>query len=479
VPTTNPNTIQIRVTEDELIAWISIQAESGNYPSLSDITNALFNANVVSGFDQDQLRKIAEGRKPINDFPIARTLPENINPANFIFWQMPAFTPVTTEPETPAARVDFKNIKSFHPVKKDQTLISVNPFHAESLYTTVTGKTLNLAKSNLLHKAGRNTRISDDGRNLLADIDGMAIFEDGVINVDNVYHVSGSVNYNTGNIKFDGSVIIDGDVRSGFRVEAKDDIFIAGNVEAALIYSQNGNISIQCGIVGKGKAKILAGGNLICGFIQDATIGVRKDISAVHYIINSNITAGGHVLVYRNEGLVRGGVIMAEKGIDAIDIGSVKNMHTEIKLRNHSTNENQNRLWELSKIRAEIQMRHSLLERQLSFLTLIEERQGELSEQKSNEKKFVTDELNRLRLKLEEHNKTEISLQQEAAKERLAKEIIVRGALFPNVHIDIGGLSFYNDKKLEGVKILRFKNDIIVESINELDHHTYDIFVQG
>jgi len=478
VQSASQNWIKTRISKDELCAWISIQAEPDHYPTIADISASLEKSNIVSGFDPENIRKLAEARQSVEDFLIANALPDNMTMNSIFTWYVPVFSPVEDNSDKLSKRVDFKNIKSFHPVKKDQILLSINSEFLGKSFLTVTGKKLQFDKIKLNSYAGRNTYFSENGYNLYSAKDGIAIFENNVLNVDNVYHVSGSVNYITGNIKFEGSVIIDGDVRSGFRVEARDDIFIAGNVEAAMIYSQSGNISIQCGIVGKSKAKILAGGSLTCGFIQDATVGVRKDVIAEHYIINSNITAGGRISVHRNEGLVRGGVIMAEQGIEANDIGSVKNMPTEIKLRNHSNNENQNRLWELSKIRTEIQMRLSLLQRQMTFLNLLEERQRYLSPQKIKDKTFIAEEISRLQDKLKEHDRLEITLQQEAAKERLAKEIKVFGVLFPSVNIDIGGISFFNDRKLEHVKILRFKDDILIESLNDMNSKSYDIYVQ-
>ncbi len=42
--------------------------------------------------------------------------------------------------------------------------------------------------------------------------------------VNNIYDIPGNVGSSTGDITFDGSVVVHGNVITGFRVEAKEDI---------------------------------------------------------------------------------------------------------------------------------------------------------------------------------------------------------------------------------------------------------------
>lgn len=471
------NSIQITIPQDQLTASVTIKTGRDSFPSEQDLTDALNEAHVCFGIDQKIIEKICHEQIPVTGLIVARGITPVQGQAANLQWHIPI--DLTSKPFiiSDSDRVDFKRIKSFHQVRTDQLLVTKIPGQNGSSGKTVNGKIVELPVEDVPLPAGRNTYISQDGLSLFAAIDGFLMIENGLLHIDNIYHVPGDVNYNTGNIKFDGAVIIDGDVRSGFRVEAKESIYVGGNVEAAMLYSQEGDITVQYGIVGKGKAKILAGGSLICGFVQDSTIGVRCDVIIDHYAINSAISAGGKMVVNKNEGLIRGGSITAEKSIIAIDIGSNRSQFTELKIRNSGENENQNRLWELSKTRTEVQMRISLLNKQLSFLNLLVERQVELSVQKQQEKVFIEAEIERLHQRVNELDRMEIALQQEAAKERLAKEITILGILYPNVNIDISGLGFHNDSKLHKVKILRFKQEIIVESLEDMESSAYDIFV--
>ena len=92
---------------------------------------------------------------------------------------------------------------------------------------------------------------------------------------------------------------------------------------------------------------------------------------------------------------------------------------------------------------------------------------------------YLGGELKRLKNRLMQLDDEEIVLQKEAAKERLLKEVVIEGKLYPNVHIEINGLGFQSDEMLEGVKIYRFKDELIVESLKEMTDETYDIFIPG
>ncbi len=461
--------VKVDISPDKLLARITIEETEKEFPSAEQIIAFLAENGVVFGLDEDVIQAIARERKAVRDVVCARSIGQE---QPHIEWKIDIGQ--LQKPELrESERADFKRPHAFIPVHRDQVLAK----YSGGRIKTVTGEELPADKMSLVFPVGRNMHTSSDGTVLYADMDGSIFLENGRYHVDKVFHVKGDVSYATGNIKFNGAVVVHGDVRSGFRVEAKDSIYIAGNVEAANIYSQKGDVTVQYGIVGKNKAKILAGGSLICGFVQDATVGVRKDVLVHHYLINAVVTAGGKVDVSQNEGLIRGGSVTADMGIAAKNVGSYRNTRTELKLRQQSENEYQSKLWELSRARSELMIRLSSLEKKYSFLTVLEKRTGGLSEEKKTERDFLKKEVERLKNKIEEYHRQELNLQKEASKQRLAKEIVVYEQLYPNVDIDISGQGFVTDEILTGVKIFRFKDEIIVESLRGLDDSSYDIFV--
>ncbi|HPP88553.1 MAG TPA: FapA family protein, partial [bacterium] len=107
---------------------------------------------------------------------------------------------------------------------------------------------------------GKNVSLSDDGMELVSDIDGFASFDGKKLRVDPIYHVNGDVSFETGNITFLGTVIVTGMVRDDFVIRASGDVFV-GAVAAAEIEAE-GNVVIRGGVSGRDKAIIKAGGSV-------------------------------------------------------------------------------------------------------------------------------------------------------------------------------------------------------------------------
>ncbi len=470
--------IKISISKDRLKAYLTIPVKGVTYPDKKEIFEAIKNAGVKVGILTGKIEEIAEKRQPVFEILIAKgKKPVKGEDAKLVWDSLLKSFAIAFEEKDSNVRIDFKNTLHFIPVQKQQILVRKIPPSKGQDGLSVTGENISSLGQDIDLPAGRNTEISDDGLELRAAISGSAYLQNKLIHVDQVLHLKSDINYGTGNIKFSGPVIIDGDVRSGFRVEARDSIIINGNVEAAHIYSQQGDITIKYGVVGKKRAKILASGNLTCGFIQDATVGVRGDVFVSHYIINCNVSAGGRVIVKGNEGHIRGGVITSEKGIEAVTVGSNRNIYTELKIFTLSHNSSQKKLWELSRLRTDLALRLSTLEKRLKFLRLLKKQVDNISKEKISEMEFIENEVKRLKARLVQLEDEEILLQKEAAKERLQKEVIVEENLYPNVHIEINGLGFHSDETLNNVKIYRFKDQLIVESLKGLDDQNYDIFV--
>jgi uncharacterized protein (DUF342 family) len=95
--------------------------------------------------------------------------------------------------------------------------------------------------------AGSNASLSEDGGSVVAGIDGVPLREpSGRIVVTPSVTVK-NVDFKSGNIHFDGSVVVEGDVLQGFSVEATGDVHVKGSVEHALIRA-GGSITIGGGV---------------------------------------------------------------------------------------------------------------------------------------------------------------------------------------------------------------------------------------
>lgn len=146
-------------------------------------------------------------------------------------------------------------------------------------------------------------------------------------------NIEGDVDYTTGNIDFNGDVVIGGSVQSQFSVKATGTVAIGGYIEAGAYVTAGKDILVQRGVVGA-STELVAGGDVMAKFIQEATVRASGDVKVGSYIFNASVRAGGQVLVPgMGEGKSRalvGGLVWGAQGISARSIGSPYNASTRL-----------------------------------------------------------------------------------------------------------------------------------------------------
>jgi len=468
------NNLEIAISKDKLEAGITIKTKRDKFPSESDIDSVISEAGITTGIDRSILKKIISEKRNVDKLVFAKGEPCVNGEESKLIWYVNLNTslrPTITE----HGKVDFKHLKQCEPVEKGQELVSKLPPARGIPGVTVTGESISSVGEDISLPAGKNTTVSEDGLTLYAAIDGHAFWMSEKVHVDNIYHIKGDVDFSTGNVRFDGTVIVDGDVRSGFRVEATDTIHIGGNVEAAEIFSHNGDVIIQLGIVGRGKAKVLANGSLRCGFIQDGNVGVRGDVIIERYSINSNITSGGRVLLNHNEALIRGGKVVADQGIEASEIGSERNIKTEVGISGTDSDEFDSKRWDIKKNKDLLVLRYTTLLKRMEFLSLLKQRLPVLSSEKKREISQISKQIKEKEEQIEDIEKQESALVHNKDDHDYPRAIIVRDKLYGGVTITIGHRRHLNDRLFQNVRIYKKKDEIeIAKVINRGDEDNAD-----
>lgn len=131
----------------------------------------------------------------------------------------------------------------------------------------------------------------------------------------------------TGNLNFVGSIVIHGNVPSGFTVKAEGDIKIFGIVEAATIIT-NGEIYISKGINGLDKGSIIAKESVHVGYINQGKVTVGESIHVDNSILHSVCSA--RVDIMCRHGNIIGGTISAGNVIVVQDVGNRLSTETNL-----------------------------------------------------------------------------------------------------------------------------------------------------
>lgn len=148
-------------------------------------------------------------------------------------------------------RVDMRNLGDIICVKAGTELLRrLPPSNGRPGYT-VTGEVITpKAGEWQTLRPGDGTVISGNDDNLLlAEMSGMPKFKDEKMWVDDTYICKG-VNVGSGNVNYDGAVLVNGDVTEKMEIIATGDVTVNGFVESATIHA-GGDIIITEGAMGK------------------------------------------------------------------------------------------------------------------------------------------------------------------------------------------------------------------------------------
>jgi len=454
--------IQVKISDDQQTAYLTIKAEADSYPDEETIEKAIRDAGVLFGVDRNLIRELVSTHKPVSNYQIARGRHRHDLEREQLVWYIELAT--QQKPRiTIGGRADFKELKTVDLVRRNQEIVSMVPLPGNFMSKKVTGEEYRVEKSYLEQICGKNLSISDDGLTLSSQIDGCAFWKDGKLQVDNIYHINGDVGYRTGNIRFDGTILIEEDVRSGFRVNATGSVYINGSVEAAEIFSEKGDIIVKSGILGKGRARLVAGGSLHCRFIQDATVGVKKDVVIEHYAINTSISAGGSIYLIQNEGLLRGGKAFAEQGMRAVEVGSPQNIPTSIGLSGAEFSNIDLATLDLKQQEDVLQARLRKISKKVDFLRLLEQRLQKLSDEKQRDLTLAIFEVEKIESELQKIEQKKQQLYNKTMDLDQQNNIEVYNTLHRGVIITIGDQEYINETPLRNVRIYRRGNEIYIE----------------
>ncbi len=213
--------------------------------------------------------------------------------------------------------IDFRDRGDIPYANKGDLLARKRPAQAGKNGINVFGRAIVVdAPRDPVFSAGSGTHFSQDSLTILAALDGQPHVDAlGNITVNPELMIKGDVNFETGNIDFNGNIIVQGTIKQGFRVKGIN--LTAQEIEGGLI-DLSGNLFISDGIT---NATITAQGNVIAKFINHSSLLGFGDLVIQKEIIDSDIFLSGacqnptgHILTSR---------ISAKKGIEAGKIGTV------------------------------------------------------------------------------------------------------------------------------------------------------------
>ncbi|SFS78918.1 DUF342 domain-containing protein [Paenibacillus sp. BC26] len=235
--------------------------------------------------------------------------------------------------ELEGGKIDFKEVTQLKNVKRGQLIAEKVPARAGVEGKAVTGDTIACRNGKEAYfKIGKNVVLNPEQSAMYATIDGLISLTDkSKINVFPIFEVNGDVDYKIGNIDFVGTVVIRGNVLTGFKIKASGDIRVIGGVEGAILES-DGSIEITGGILASNKGYVKANRNVKSSFIQDSNVTAGEDVLVSQSIMHSHVRAGRNVVCSGPKGLLVGGNIQAGDRVVARTIGNTMSTATTLEV---------------------------------------------------------------------------------------------------------------------------------------------------
>jgi len=256
------------------------------------------------------------------------------------------------------------------------------------------------AAKDVAFKIGTHTEVSADGLQLLASTGGYVFHNAGAICVGVTYTLKGDVDFKTGNLHYQGDIVILGSVTDGFTVEAEGDVTVEGNVDGAEIVSKEGTVTVKAAAFGHGKGRIRARKRVQLQSVQDMEIECEGEVAVEKSLLNCRVTAG-RIRADQAGCSVIGGVLKAYDEIQVAVLGG-EGCRTELHIVDKQAEEAREKLKGLEKQRAKLLPAVENMEKKLKGMKALAARfGGELSPRARGELKASLDQYAALRKALD------------------------------------------------------------------------------
>lgn len=453
----------ITTSGDRYMAKLRLYPPSndGKRISKDDLLGLVKQNGVKYGIIEKNIEIALKGRLYCTDILIAKAQPpvQGRNASiEYFFDADKTSTPQMAEDGS----VNFHKLDMIERVKEGQLLAKLTPEERGTDGTDVLGMPLNPVKvTHLSLKHGKNIHLSDDKLEMYSDVSGNVTLVDDTVFVSNVYEVPADVGPSTGDIDYDGSVEVKGNVLTGYTVKATGDITVNGAVEGASLIA-GGKIVLKRGIQGMGKGNMQAKGDVISNFIESSkvTSGGRIITDA---IMHSDVVSQDNVLVHGKRGLIAGGKIRSATRIETKTAGSSMGTQTDLEVGVDPT-----MIDRYHSIEKDIELLSTEKEKIMQNLQILQKRlktKGSLDDDKMKILKANSERIKEIDAQIESDTQEYENLEAELERNSGAGKIVVEDIAYPGVKLTISNVVTYIHTETQHSTFVREGADIRIKGI--------------
>jgi uncharacterized protein (DUF342 family) len=330
--------IDLSVAQDKMkaIAFFHPPGENGAFPSRAAIHAMLWDQKIVFGILDPEIDAILEdckkGRYPAGPVTLATGVPpvpgEN-GSIEFLFPLETSLKPKVNKNGT----VDYREVDLVVSVKKGQELAKLKPPGKGTPGKDILGRVLPCTNgAPVALPRGQNTEPHpQNSAVLVASTDGIVRYTGSAVEISEGFFIKGNIDFSTGNINYAKTVVVGGDITSGFTVKTGGDLQVAGTIEDADVVV-GGNVLCKLGFVGQGKGIVDAKGDVNLAFMKNQTVKSRRHVVIAKEALNCSVFARKTIAVHGNPLSVAGGKMVARDAITVHSIGNSSGVKTLLEV---------------------------------------------------------------------------------------------------------------------------------------------------
>ncbi len=362
--------VEVEIASDDMLAYVKLNISQEQYEKdyvtiKALVENAIVQNGVTSGYIQDAIQPETPVSKKIC---VARGIePITGADAKIIHYQLAERVPRLAD----NGNADFYELNLINNVHAGDWL-------GEKIHATKGIPGITVKGNTVEARPGLDAKLNYDSKTvdaikmesktvLRAKMNGAVAVNNRKIGIEKHLYLSGNVDFETGNIRFDGNVTVSGTVADKFVLEATGDIVINspdGIGAAERIESTNGSIFITGGINGKNIAKVIAAENVYVKYVNEGYIEAQNEVHVAKYIFDSYIKAN-KVMLDPKLGRIVGGQVIAKHKIVSGSLGNMQERQTKVHVEGFERTAILCQLEALNSKRSEIEisaknMRHKL-----------------------------------------------------------------------------------------------------------------------
>lgn len=464
--------ITVTVSEDLMTATVTATPpmKGAADPDRADLAAALEAAGVVHGIDEDALGRLVHERLYNEDIVVARgTEPVHARSAAIRYH----FDPHRGKPYL-VMEFDRINLRELNFIENKEegdllaeVLPPVTPEDGRNVYGQPVPANRDVVPVELT--PGPNTVRSEDGTRIHAEADGNVRLVDGAVTIEPLVTVE-SVDYQTGNIRFDGSVVVEKDVADGFTIEAGGDVQVGRGVGRATIRA-GGNVLLKTGVNGGGACDIDAEGNIFAKYVEGATLRCHGNLFVEEAIMHSHVTVWKHCVLNGRRSEIIGSTLVVGDSLWCKKLGSVAEAPVHVSMGIPP-----DLLLAFREARGELDTRERRLDQAQQEIEQIDRAlvEGRQDDRLYTARSQLLEEMERLRAELPEQRHAVHELREQLQASRRSR-LVVEDTIFKGAVVLFGTREYHAPEKGARKTVLRNGTQAIVEEgFNPADKPTLE-----